>query len=99
MSNTHRKMARVSGSDRLILVELLDMTNVGAIVFSRRRAPMKNCTIFHTITATIYKSVFSLLRRLSTRRCPHLLSASLWLSVAAVEKLTLNMVYGDGGCG
>ena len=93
VSNTHRKIARVCGSARLVLVELLDMTNVGAIVFRRRRAQTKNWTIFHTITATIYKYVFSLLRRLSTRRCPHLLSASLWLYVAADEKLTLNMAY------
>jgi len=85
VSNTHRKIARVCGSARLVLVELLDMTNVGAIVFRRRRAQTKNWTIFHTITATIYKYVFSLLRRLSTRRCPHLLSASLWLSVAAAD--------------
>ena len=85
VSNTHRKIARVCGSARVGLVELLDMTNVGAIVFRRRRAQTKNWTIFHTITATIYKYVFSLLRRLSTRRCPHLLSASLWLSVAAAD--------------
>jgi len=85
VSNTHRKIARVCGSARLVLVELLDMTNVGAIVFRRRRAQTKNWTIFHTITATICKYVFSLLCRLSTRRCPHLLSASLWLSVAAAD--------------